>query len=50
MIPSIDTYAKQRSTMLKNLESYFTNGTIGNDLADQIVSKVEDFVTPFATY
>lgn len=50
LVPSLDTYAAQRQAMFKNLEEYFTSGAIGNDLADVLLSSVEDTIFPFGTY
>ena len=47
MMPSVDTYTKQRAMMFQNLESYFTSGAIVNDFANSLLTGVEDFINPF---
>lgn len=50
LVPSMDTYVTQREAMFKNLDSYFSSGAINNDIAEQLLSKEEDFIYPSATY
>lgn len=47
LIPSIDTYTKQRKVMLQNLATYIQNGEFVNDIAGAIVDKIEDVANPF---
>lgn len=47
LIPSIDTYTKQRSVMLQNLANYIKDGEYVNDIASVIVDKIEDVANPF---
>lgn len=47
LIPSIDTYVKQREATFYALEDYITGGGVVQDLAQVAVEKFEDFVNPF---
>lgn len=47
LIPSVDTYTKQRKAMFQALERYFDDGEWLNDIAAPIVEKIEDLVNPF---
>ena len=45
--PSVDTYTKQRKTMFEGLESYFEQGEWAQDVAQDVLYKVEDTINPF---
>ena len=47
LIPSVDTYVKQRSVMFDNLADYFTSGEWANDAVSGVIEKVEDVINPF---
>lgn len=47
LIPSIDTYTKQRKVMFENIKTYFSSGEWVNDIVSGAVEKVEDFINPF---
>lgn len=47
LAPSIDTYTNQRKAMFKNLNDYIANGTIIQDVANDIITKIEDSINPF---
>lgn len=47
LIPSVDTYVKQRNVMFGNLNEYFTSGEWMNDMVSGVIEKVEDFINPF---
>jgi hypothetical protein len=47
LIPSVDTYAKQRSSMFNNLGEYFSSGEYINDAVSTINEKIEDFINPY---
>lgn len=47
LIPSVDTYTKQRKAMFEALERYFNDGEWLNDIAAPLAEKVEDLVNPF---
>ena len=48
LIPSIDTYARQRQVMLSNLGSYIKNGGFKDDFVSRYVEDIEDIINPFA--
>lgn len=47
LIPSVDTYVKQRKVAFKNLNLYFSSGEWVNDVVSGAVEKIEDFINPF---
>ena len=44
--PSVDTYTKQRNAMFAGLENFFTQGEWVNDMADSILTGLENFINP----
>lgn len=42
LVPSTDTFAKQRATMFQNLSEYFESGTYASGLGDYLSDKVTD--------
>lgn len=47
LIPSVDTYTKQRQAMLQNLNEYIAGGGFIEDFVSNFVEDVEDIVNPF---
>ena len=47
LIPSVDTYTKQRKASFQALEYYLSSGEWINDVASPIVDKIEDIANPF---
>lgn len=47
LIPSVDTYTKQRKAMFQALENYITSGEWMNDALSGVVDKIEDIANPF---
>lgn len=47
LIPSVDTYTKQREAAFYALEDYIVGGGLKDDIAQALVEKYEDFVNPF---
>ena len=47
LIPSVDTYTKQRTASFYALEEYITGGGILQDVSSVLLEKYEDFVNPF---
>lgn len=47
LIPSVDTYVKQRNVMFENLANYFSSGEWFNDALSGVIEKVEDTINPF---
>lgn len=50
LIPSTDTFTKQRQNAFENMAQYMdiTGGGIGNDIAQTFVEKIENTVNPFS--
>ena len=50
LIPSTDTFTKQRQNAFENMVQYMdiTGGGIGNDIAQTFVEKIENTVNPFS--
>ncbi len=48
LIPSIDTYTKQRKEMLRQAQDYITDGEIFNEGLEPVIEKFENFVNPFS--
>lgn len=46
LVPSIDTYAKQRASMFENLSEYFTSGAILSDIGDNMTGKITEVFFP----
>ena len=42
LIPSIDTYAKQRASAFQNLDEYFESGAYASGLGDYLSDKISD--------
>ena len=42
LIPSIDTYAKQRASAVQNLDEYFESGAYASGLGDYLSDKISD--------
>ena len=42
LIPSIDTFAKQRAAAFQNLEQYFESGEFASGLGDYLTDKISD--------
>lgn len=47
LVPSVDTYVKQRKVAFKNLNLYFSSGEWVNDVVSGSLEKIEDFINPF---
>lgn len=47
LIPSVDTYTKQRKATFEALEHYLSSGEFVNDMVSPIVDKIEDIANPF---
>lgn len=47
LIPSVDTYTQQRKVTFNAMASYFSDGDWGQDIANQVLTKIEDTVNPF---
>lgn len=47
LIPSADTYTKQRANAFYALEDYIVSGGLIDDVANVLAEKYEDFVNPF---
>jgi hypothetical protein len=47
LLPSVDTYSKQRKVAFQNLALYFTSGEWANDAVSGVTAKLEDLVNPF---
>ena len=47
LIPSVDTYTKQRKAMFQALENYISSGEWMNDALSGVVDKIEDIANPF---
>lgn len=48
LIPSIDTYTKQREATFNALEEYITGGGIWQDIGSVVAEKFENWANPFA--
>ena len=48
LMPSVDTYKKQRAAMFSGLENFFSEGEWWNDIGNNILTGIEDFINPFA--
>lgn len=46
--PSVDTYNQQRRSMFQSLENFFTSGEYANDLANSLLTGIEDFINPMS--
>lgn len=47
LIPSVDTFAKQRKTMFGNLAEYISADAFTNDMISPWVEKIENTINPF---
>lgn len=46
LIPSMDTFSKQRASMFENLSQYFENSEWASDMAESITQEITDVFTP----
>ena len=47
LMPSVDTYTEQRKIMFQNLQNYFESSEYLNDIANNLLTKVENTFNPF---
>lgn len=47
LIPSVDTFTKQRAVAFQNLALYFESGEFVNDMLSGVIEKLEDTINPF---
>lgn len=47
LIPSVNTYTRQRRNALKSVGDYFTSGDWANDIANTVLEGVENLINPF---
>lgn len=47
LVPSVDTYEKQRKNAFNNLSLYLSSGDWAEDIANRVTTKIEDMYNPF---